>query len=249
VRGRAKIITAIAMAYDLPDPNAFFAGVRELLAPDGLFVVQLGYLGDMLRSNSFDQICAEHVEYYSLTSLSYLLARQGLVVEDVEHNWVNGGSIRCYVRHGSSGARPSPQVLRMISQEEESGMHLPDAYAALAGRVQRIGDKLREILQQAQGEAYVYGASTKGLTTMQYFDLDNRLFQAAVERDQEKWGLWYGKTGLQIIPEDTWREAPPRPSLVLPWHFRDAMIVREAEWLRRGGRFVFPLPTVEEVGE
>jgi hypothetical protein len=102
-------------------------------------------------------------------------------------------------------------------------------------------------MEACAGEGYIYGASTKGLTTMQYFGLDSNWFQAAVERDSEKWGRWYGKTRVQIVPEEAWREAAPRPTLVLPWHFRAAMVEREAEWVKRGGKFVFPLPTVQVV--
>lgn len=251
ILGRAKIVTAISMAYDLPDPNEFFAAVADVLHPEGIFICQVGYLGDMFRYNSFDQVCHEHIEYYSLMSLSYALARVGLVVEDMSWNGTNGGSIRLYVRHEKTGAAPSSKVLQWLHEEEISGVAGVVPYEALMQRLDRLKAEVLDIVHAARTVS-VYGASTKGLTLMQYFGLTSHQIAYAVERDARKHGRYYGYTGIPIRAEEGWREEvfpAGQVALVLPWHFKYAILEREADWLARGGRFLFPLPAVQVEGK
>ena len=254
--GAFKIITAIAMAYDLEDPNTFFAEVKRLLAPNGLFVLQLGYLGDLLKRNAFDSICHEHLEYYSLTSLCHLLGWHELQVEEVAFNDVNGGSLRCYVRHaGHTRSGMEHTVLRAVNQEALDGLHTPERYAWLRERVDRIKACVRYEVStaSAQGRAVdIYGASTKGLTLLQYFwpDISKAHgLRYVVDRNPIKLGRRYGGTGLQITNEETWRlfgvwEGTSRPAfaLVLPWHFRKGIVEREKA---TGVPLLFPLPDPE----
>lgn len=247
ILGKAKIVTAISMAYDLPDPNEFFAAVADILHPDGLFICQVGYLGDMFRYNSFDQVCHEHIEYYSLMSLSYAMARVGLVVEDMSWNGTNGGSIRLYVRHEKTGAAPNPKVLSWLHDEEISGVAGTVPYEALMQRLERIKAEVLDVVNSASAVT-VYGASTKGLTLMQYFGLTSHQVAYAVERDVRKHGRYYGYTGIPIVSEEEWRHTlspKGQVALVLPWHFKYAILEREAGWMRRGGKFLFPLPAAK----
>lgn len=251
---KARIVTSIAMFYDLEDPNAFTADVAEILAPDGLWTIQMSYLPLMLETNNFDNICHEHVEYYSLASLEALLERHGLEAFDVELNDVNGGSFRIYVRltgappEGREGSEARLAELR----ERERSMDLAGTapYRAFAGRVEAVRIAVRSFVESAvaRGDTiHVYGASTKGNTLLQYFGLDHRLIAGAAERNPAKWGLETVATGIPIISEEESRAAGPDYYLVLPWHFRHEFLEREQEYLDAGGAMLFPLPEPEIV--
>jgi hypothetical protein len=244
-----RIITAIAMFYDLEDPDAFVDGISDWLHPDGLFVLQVGYLLNMLSSNAFDAVCHEHVEYYSLKSIVHLLARHGLMVEDIELNEVNGGSLRCYVRHAAV-ANPTPAVSRQLNIETLAALDSPLPLANFKQRVKRIAAGIFEAVQNENDASLpvdVYGASTKGLTLMQTVGLDATMIRWAADRNPEKWGRVYGSTMIPIVDETLWRERPVGLALVLPWHFREGILEREKAWREAGGRFLFPLPEMEVV--
>lgn len=248
--GKPKIITAIAMFYDLEDPGAFVEGIKKWLHPEGLFVVQVGYLLEMFKQNAFDAICHEHIEYYSLQSLVGLFGRHGLVVEDIDFNDVNGGSIRCYVRHVGA-AEPSQYVLRQLQVENMAGLGEPGPILRFAARVRKIKEAIRDCVagERAAGRPVnVYGASTKGLTLMQTVGLTSDDIGVVADRNPSKWGRYYGATGIPIRSEAAWRGmAPPGLAIVLPWHFKQGILARERSWRGAGGRFLFPLPEMEVV--
>lgn len=247
---KAKAITAIAMFYDLDDPNAFVADVASCLDESGVFIIQMSYLPLMLSENAFDNICHEHLEYYSLSSLEYLLSRHALEVFDVELNDVNGGSYRVYVRHQGSksihipiGARVRVESLR--AYEEKLNLGNPQAYSAFAQRVESLKKQTCDFIRSEVAEGkkvYVYGASTKGNTLLQYYGLDHTLITAAAERNPDKWGKKTVATGIPIISEAEARAQKPDYFLVLPWHFLDEFISREQAYLQNGGAFIVPLP-------
>lgn len=241
---KAKVITAIAMLYDLDDPNAFVAEVKRLLHPDGVFIAQFSDISTLVDQAAFDSICHEHLEYYSLKSLIYLFGQHGLMIQKVERNSVNGGSLRVYVRH--SGRVEHDWTLQHYLNVE-GHTYFPETYDALASVVSQAKYQVREILAGHDGPVTAYGASTKGLTLMQHFGLEYPLPLWVAERNEEKFGLLYGNTGIQIVDEATWRQKPSL-ALVLPWHFRGGILERERDWLAAGGRFLFPLPRVENIG-
>lgn len=252
---RPKVVTSIAMFYDLEQPNRFVADIKEVMHPDGLWVVQMSYLPLMLKQNEFGNICHEHLEYYSLQSFEYLLGRHDFEIVDVELNEVNGGSFRAYIRNRN--ADPScfgdptyrrlaaGRVHRLLEEELGMGLGQPTAYTDFAMWVERIkGDVVSFIEERVRGgkRVYVYGASTKGNTVLQYFGLDRRLIAGAAERNPEKWGRVTVGTRIPIVSEDDARAAHPDYFLVLPWHFFEEFKRRESEFLRRGGRFIMPAP-------
>lgn len=247
---QAKIITSIAMFYDLDDPNQFTADIRSSLSPDGLWIIQMAYLPTMLIDNIFDNICHEHLEYYSLLSLENLLSRHNLKVIDVELNDVNGGSYRIYITHNSPVA-PKPfdgadmRLAALRNQEQQLQLHTLAPYKEFADRVEDIKDKVVTFIHEAvaQGKkVYVYGASTKGNTLLQYFNLDHTHITAAAERNPDKWGKKTVGTHIPIISEEAARAAKPDYFLVLPWHFMPEFIKREDAYLKSGGKFIVPLP-------
>lgn len=251
---KAKVVTAISMFYDLEDPNKFVGDVKKVLDPEGLFVIQQNYLGGMLDQVAFDNICHEHLEYYSLTSLENLLRRHDMEVAGVELNGINGGSFRTFVRN--SGDRPVryeslPPVNRLREREKRMGLDTDVPYLRFAEKVRSATADLREFVYQEADKGkvvHIYGASTRGNTLVQAAGLDRGVIQAAAERNPDKWGTEYGATGIPIISEQESRAQNPDYYLVLPWFFKEEFVKREAQYLEGGGQMIFPLPRFEVVG-
>lgn len=243
---KAKIITAIAMFYDLEDPNKFVEDVARTLDNDGVFIIQMNYLVTMLKNNTFDNISHEHLEYYSLKTLEHLLDRHGLVVFDVEFNDLNGGSIRTYIKHKDCKDYPITAVVKNTRiQEERMGLDSLRAYQDFAKRIQELKqttyDFIRTEVEKGKS-VYVYGASTRGNTLLQFYNLDHRLIKAAADRNPAKWGKRTVATLIPIISEEQARAEKPDYFLILPWAFLAEFKNREREYLLNGGKFIVPLP-------
>lgn len=252
---RPKIVTSIAMFYDLEEPRKFAADVKRVMHPDGLWIVQMSYLPLMLKQNDFGNICHEHLEYYSLQSLEYLLGLDDFAVADVELNNVNGGSFRVYIRNrtadrkafGDESYRQQAADRVRALRESEAQMQLDKVqpYREFAGRVQRIKHDVVDFVTnqvKQHRKVYVYGASTKGNAMLQYFGLDNSLIEAAADRNPDKWGKVTVGSRIPIVSEAEARAAKPDYFLVLPWHFLEEFSVRERDYLSSTGRFIVPLP-------
>ena len=247
---KAKLITAIAVFYDVDDPNRFVADIVKCLDPNGMWIIQMSYLPSMLERNAFDNICHEHLEYYSMSSLQHLLKRHHLKAVDVELNDVNGGSFRIYVQHEKATPHPAGvgRVKELEIKEKESGLQDRSTYLLFASRINAIRDELCALIRKEKEKGktiLAYGASTKGNTLLQYFSLDHRLITAAAERNPDKFGKKTIGTWIPIISEEEARSLRPDYFLILPWHFRAGFIEREKDFLLSGGRFIIPLPQVE----
>lgn len=231
--GKAKVITAIGMFYDLEDPNKFIQDAQRALTEDGIFVAQLMCLAPMIEKNDLGNICHEHLEYYSLESLKYLFEINGLEMFRIEENDVNGGSYRIFARHYKG-----------------TGIQFKEKYTRgdileFARRIKNNRQRCVEFIRAevARGKkVYVYGASTKGNVILQYYGLDNTLITAASERSPEKWGKYTIGSWIPIVSEEEARRAKPDYFLVLPWAFFDEFYQREKEWRLGGGKFILPLP-------
>ena len=241
VRDAYRAITAIAMFYDLEHPHDFLAQVARCLAPDGVFIIQMNYLPAMLEENAFDNVCHEHLCYYSLSTLSPILSTHGLVATDVEENTVNGGSFRIYIQHEAARRPASPQVAAMLAREQRVNPEAPDALEAFAARVGRIRELLRNEIERAARPIFLYGASTRGSTLVQTLAPPPDTFAGAAERDPRKYGRHTVGTWIPIVPEEEAR-GRARTFLVLPWHFWSGIRERERTWIDNGGTFVLPLP-------
>lgn len=241
---KASIITIISCFYDIGDPNQFLEDVIKILDDEGIIVIQQNYLGGMLRLNAFDNIVHEHLEYYSLLSLENLLNRHGLFVFDVELNETNGGSFRTFISKKSS-RKESQRVVSLRKNEKKIRLNKASTYDSFAKRVKKIGKEVNNFIKKETEKGktvYVYGASTRGNTLLQYFQLNNRLIEKAVERNPEKWGKNISSIGVPIISEQQAREEKPDYMLVLPWFFKEEFLKREKKYLKSGGHFIFPLP-------
>ncbi len=260
-----KIVSAVAMFYDLPDPGRFLEDVRSILHPDGIFVVQMNYLGIMLQNLVYDNIGHEHLCYYSLTTLNDLFRRKGLVIVDVEQNMVNGGSFRVYAIRDTAFAAYTyrlgvPATMRRVRGmlDEEVGMFSHDAYTDFAERVTAHATQMKSFLSElrARGKrVFAYGASTRGSTLLQTICGDipaTSLLAGVAERDPRKYGRRMAQLDLPIIPEAEARKEADY-FLLLPYQFWDVISQREHEWMLAGGKFIIPLPrprvvTMAEVG-
>ncbi len=252
---KAQAVTSIAMFYDLEQPNEFVADIREILAPDGLWIIQMAYLPVMLADNIFDNICHEHLEYYSLSSLEFLLKRHDLKVIDVELNNVNGGSYRTFITHKGSKLPPRSGASERLAQLrfKENAMHLATTipYQLFRDRVAQIKRQVVDFIVQEKSTGktiYVYGASTKGNTLLQYFNLNHKVITAAAERNPAKWGKRTVSTNIPIISEKKARDDNPDYFLILPWHFLAEFKNRESQYLENGGKFIVPLPKFRVIG-
>lgn len=258
--GPAKVVTCIAMFYDLTDPTDFLAGVKRLLADDGMFVLQLAYTPLMLQQLAFDSICHEHARYYTLTTLTNVLQEAGFWVEDCTLNDTNGGSMRVYCTHAGNetwGTQPRRDVghfnvAAILDYENRSHHNETYQWENFRHRLAELRRDVTRFVTQAKerGETvWCLGASTKGNTLLQYFGFDHTMIDAICERQPGKVGLRTVGTDIPIRSEADFRAARPDYAIVLPWHFRAEIVEREADYLAGGGRLVFPCPRFEIVGD
>lgn len=247
---RFDVITSVSMFYDLDDPNGFVRDVAQVLAPGGVWVIQQNYARSMLEQNAVDNICHEHITYFSVTSMLPLLERNGLQAADVAYSDVNGGCFRTLVTRSGDRA-VAPSVGEALDAEEAMGLGEAGTWARWGDTVRAELAKTRALLEHAKaaGErVLVYGASTRGGTILQMIGAGPELLPAAVERNPVKVGKVMAATGIPIISEEEMRSDPPECLLVSPWFFRDVFIERERAYLEAGGKMVFPLPGFEVVG-
>ena len=228
------------MFYDLPDPSDFVAGIAHILAPEGLWVLEQSYLPLMLERNAFDTICHEHLEYYALSQIELLAEAAGLRVIDVELNDCNGGSFRVAVAHKESQHVAASDKIATLRQQEIA-LQLDSAvpYDAFLTRVEKIGQDIADFLKGAekQGKSvYLYGASTKGNTLLQHYDIDTRHVTAALEVNPEKFGHRTPGTNIPIIDEASIAGDVPDYLLVLPWHFRSNILANGGDLMAKGGQ-------------
>lgn len=249
---RVKIVSSISMFYDLPDPVQFAKDIHSILDDDGIWTCEQSYLLTMLRSNSIDTICHEHLEYYALHQIKEIADRAGFKIIDVKFNDCNGGSFRIYFAKQSSTkyTESTELVARILKEEREYGILNPQVYSDFMANCDTQIRYLTDFIQTANKngkKAYIYGASTKGNCLLQYAQLGEDHMKYAVERNPQKIGKMTS-TGIAIIGEETMRESPPDYLLVLPWHFRTEIVEREHAFLAGGGQLIFPFPRFEIVG-
>lgn len=254
----ATIVTCIAMFYDLEDPISFLKDVYDIMDNNGLFVIQQSYMPLMIKQLAFDNICHEHVFYHSLYSMEYLLDLVGFKIVDVQLNDVNGGSFRTYIqkKHAdptSFGSAPYRDVAQMRIEslrkyEESLDLQNPKFYEEFWVKIQELKKLTYDFIKTEHDKGksiWVYGASTKGNTLLQWFGLDNTLIDGAAERSPYKYGLKTIGTNIPIHSEETMRKVNPDYLLVLPWHFITEFKQREEEYLNNGGSFIIPCPKFE----
>jgi len=243
---RAKVVTACGMFYDLEDPNKFVAEISRVLDKEGILIAQLMCLSNMIALNDVGNFAHEHLEFYSMASLEYLFDQHGLVIFDLETNEVNGQSTRLYICHRGAKYFTEQSRAKLDGRLRlETRLEDPAFYAEFFRDMEENRNLCVDFIKREREKGkrfWVYGASTKGNTILQWYGLDHTLIDAAAERSDSKLGLFTVGTGIPIRSEDDMRVAKPDYALVLPYAFIDEFVTREREWLNNGGKFLVPLP-------
>lgn len=248
----ARIVSSIAMFYDLDSPVAFAKEIAAVLADDGVWHFEQSYMPSMLRMNSYDTICHEHLEYYSLAVVKKILDAADLKLVDVVMNAINGGSFAVTAaKRSNKSVRINDTVINwLLEQEDRMGLNTPRPYRDFEERVFRHRDDLTRLIRglNADGKTVLgYGASTKGNVLLQFCGLTNKDITAIAEVNPDKFGCVTPGTHIPIVSEEDARKMKPDYFLVLPWHFKDGILRREKEYLANGGRMIFPFPEIEIV--
>ncbi len=248
---KIDIITSIAMFYDLEDPIAFTKGIKNILSPEGIWIFEMSYMPTMLKMTSYDTICHEHLEYYSLAVIEFILKQAGMKIFNASQNSINGGSIRCFATHIDNFVYKNEVFTQNIQNlhKEEFDLELDTdkPYKNFQDRVNVHKEELISLLKKLKKEGkkiHIYGASTKGNTILQWCGIDSRIIDFAAERNPDKYGARTLGTDIPIVSEAESRAMNPDYYLVLPWHFKEEIVQREKETLERGISLLFPLPTV-----
>ena len=248
---KARIITSIAMFYDLERPMEFIADIVSVLADDGIWHFEQSYMPSMLRTNSYDTVCHEHLEFYSFAVVKRMLERSGMRVVDVQMNAINGGSFAVTAcKETAVHASNLPIINWLLRQEEVMGLGSVTPYLDFAKRVNQHRSSLTELIESlvADGKKVVgYGASTKGNVLLQFCGLTAKHITCIAEVNEEKFGSFTPGTLIPIVSEQEARKMRPDYFLVLPWHFKHSILEREKEFSMTGGKIIFPLPEIEIV--
>lgn len=252
---KAKVITTIAMFYDLEEPKKFVNDIVKLLDDNGVWVLQLSYTPLMLEQLAFDNICHEHVYYYSLFNIKKMFKECGIDIMDVQLNDTNGGSFRIYCMKETSdktnfGSQPHRDICKfrvnsLLQYEETLKLDSIDTWLDFYNRINELKEKTVSFIKSEKEKGkkiWGYGASTKGNTLLQYFGLDHTLIEGIAERSPHKFGLKTVGTNIPIYSEQEMRNQKPDYLLVLPWHFINEFVERESDFLKDGGKFIVPCP-------
>ncbi len=258
---KAKVVTSIAMFYDLESPENFIHDVAEVLDDNGLWVLQMSYTPLMLEQLAFDNICHEHIYYYSLFNIKRLLENNGFKIVDCQINDTNGGSFRIYAMKNTAdiktfATQPYRDVCRfrvnsLLAHEATLKLDSVETWEKFYADINTLKEQTVSFIKEAKAQGkkvWGYGASTKGNTLLQYFGLDSTLIDGIAERSVYKFGLKTVGTNIPIYSEDEMRKAKPDYLLVLPWHFINEFYNREIAFLSGGGKFIVPCPKFEIIG-
>lgn len=246
---KAKIITSIAMFYDLITPLEFVQDIKSVLANDGVWYFEQSYMPWMVRNNAYDTICHEHLEYYSLTSINRLLNLAELEIIDIEFNNANGGSIGVYATHKSSNYfKINPYVNWQLSQESSFNLKDSSFFSSFVQNVEEYPHQVNSLLDQVMQDGYKVlgiGASTKGSILAQHCKLDCQKIPMIGEVNNYKFNKYLGGSDIPIVQENSVLDLRPDYLFIFPWHFKENLKQRFTGYLNNGGRLILPLPSIE----
>ncbi len=245
---QADLLHAHNVLAHVPDVNGFVDGLRSLLKADGLAVIEVPYVKDLIDRCEFDTIYHEHLCYFSMTALHHLFRLHRLVIQDVERLPIHGGSLRLFVtvQDGPRAwGRPRSRVEELLAEEAAWGAGRLEVYEAFARRVRGVRERLRQLLTglRRQGKRLAaYGAAAKGSVLLNYVGIGPDLLDFVVDRSPHKQGRYIPGVRVPIYPPPHLLDAMPDYVLVLVWNILDEVVRQQEGYRRRGGRFIVPIP-------
>ena len=246
-----KLITSISMFYDLPDPLKFAKEIFSILDENGVWHIELSYMPMMIKNGSYDTICHEHLEYYSLKSIKHLLNRANLKIINLSFNQTNGGSIALDVSKKNSIQKECKYLISWVLKSEKlnnyNDIKKHKKFFQEFKNHRTLLKKLLNSLKNQNKKIIGYGASTKGNVLLQFCKINSKLVDCIAEVNKFKFNKYTPGSKIKIVSEKIAKSKKPDYILVLPWHFKDHIIKREQKFLKNGGKLIFPLPEIEIV--
>jgi len=246
---RADVIHANNVLAHVPDLNGFVRGLRLLLKPEGVAIIEVPYVKDLIDRCEFDTIYHEHLSYFSFTAVNQLFERQGLAIQWVERLAIHGGSLRIFVGVDSGAQRPTV-VTELLDEETRWGVNQVDFYQDFAQRVAELKTSLRNFvfdLKDRKLRLAAYGAAAKGSTLLNYLGIGRSALDFVVDRSTHKQGRYMPGVRLPIYSPARLLEEMPSHVLLLTWNFADEILSQQEEYRRRGGKFIIPIPELRVV--
>ena len=250
IKKKFKIISALSVFYDLRDPNKFIREIKKILDDKGVFVLEHVDLYYIIKNNIFDTICHEHLIFYSSKIIIEMMKNNGLKVFNHEYNKINGGSSRYYICHSKTNFKVSKNIKKVLLRENLQGIELKKTYKLFFTKILNEKIKLIKLIKKIKNEEqniHGYGASTKGNVLLQFYNINNKVVNYIADRNPLKWNSFTPGTKIKIISESQSRKIKPHFYLVLPWHFKNEILIREKNIRKKGTKFIFPLPKVRVV--
>jgi len=251
INKKFKIITALSMFYDLANPNKFLEDVKKVLDKEGIFVLEHADLLSIIKNCQFDTICHEHLEYYSTKVIIELMNKNEFRVFNIKTNTINGGSTRYFICHKDSKYKNNSKKINKILREEmkfklDKSNTFSDFFKLINVQKKKLLKLINQIIKKKE-TIHGYGASTKGNVLLQYFGINSNKISYIADRNPQKVNLYTPGTKIKIVSESFSRMSKPNYYLVLPWHFKKEIILREKKAIKDGSKFIFPLPKVKIV--
>ena len=250
IKKNFKIISALSVFYDLRDPNKFIKEIKKILDDKGVFVLEHVDLYYIIKNNIFDTICHEHLIFYSSKIIIEMMKNNGLKVFNHEYNEINGGSSRYYICHSKTNFKVSKNIKKVLLRENLQGIELKKTYKLFFTKILNEKIKLIKLIKKIKNEEqdiHGYGASTKGNVLLQFYNINNKVVNYIADRNPLKWNSFTPGTKIKIISESQSRKIKPHFYLVLPWHFKNEILIREKNIRKKGTKFIFPLPRLRVV--
>ena len=250
IKKKFKIISALSVFYDLRDPNKFIKEIKKILDDKGVFVLEHVDLYYIIKNNIFDTICHEHLVFYSSKIIIEMMKNNGLKVFNHEYNEINGGSSRYYICHSKTNFKVSKNIKKVLLRENLQGIELKKTYKLFFTKILNEKIKLIKLIKKIKNEEqdiHGYGASTKGNVLLQFYNINNKVVNYIADRNPLKWNSFTPGTRIKIISESQSRKIKPHFYLVLPWHFKNEILIREKNIRKQGTKFIFPLPKLRVV--
>ncbi len=248
---KARVITSIAMFYDVQNPNKFVSDIKSILSKNGIWVMEMYYLPVLLKLNAYDSICHEHVTYLTLKHIDRLCKNNNLRIFKVSLNSMNCGSIRYFICHKDAKFKVDSTTINKCKKMEKK-LNSIKSFFSFKKRILSLSRKLNLKIKSLTRKGkliHIYGASTKGNISIQYSKIDTKYVSFAADRNPLKWNKKMPGSNIPIISEKTSRSKNPDYYLILPWHFREEFIKREKIFLSKGGKLIFPLPKIKIISK